>query len=33
MARAAGAQFVVDCRGANAAALLAALQAQPAPDL
>lgn len=33
MARAAGAQFVVDCRGANAAALLAALQAQAAPDL
>lgn len=33
MARAAGAQFVVDCRGANTAALLAALQAQPAPDL
>ena len=31
MARAAGAQFVVDCRGASAAALLAALQAQPAP--
>lgn len=33
MARAAGAQFVVDCRGASAAALLAALQAQPTPDL
>lgn len=33
MARAAGAQFVVDCRGANAAALLAALQVQAAPDL
>jgi uroporphyrinogen-III synthase len=33
MARAAGAQSVVDCRGASAAALLAALQAQPAPDL
>lgn len=32
-ARAAGAEIVVDCRGANAAALLAALQAQPAPDL
>jgi uroporphyrinogen III methyltransferase/synthase len=31
MARAAGAQSVVDCRGASAAALLAALQAQPAP--
>ncbi|SEC68593.1 uroporphyrinogen III methyltransferase / synthase [Pseudomonas anguilliseptica] len=31
MARAAGAQFVVDCRGASAAALLAALQTQPAP--
>lgn len=31
MARAAGAQFVVDCRGASAAALLAALQAQPTP--
>jgi uroporphyrinogen III methyltransferase/synthase len=31
MARAAGAQFVVDCRGASAAALLAALHAQPAP--
>lgn len=31
MARVAGAQFVVDCRGASAAALLAALQAQPAP--
>lgn len=33
MARAAGAHSVVDCRGASAAALLAALQAQPAPDL
>ncbi|MFP6848225.1 MAG: uroporphyrinogen-III synthase [Pseudomonas sp.] len=33
MARAAGAQFVVDCRGASATALLAALQEQPAPDL
>lgn len=33
MARAAGAQFVVDCRGASAAALLAALQAQPSPGL
>jgi uroporphyrinogen-III synthase len=32
-ARAAGAKTIVDCRGANAAALLAALQAQPAPDL
>lgn len=32
-ARAAGAKSIVDCRGANAAALLAALQAQPAPDL
>ncbi|UTW09743.1 uroporphyrinogen-III synthase [Pseudomonas benzenivorans] len=32
-ARAAGAEIVVDCRGASAAALLAALQAQPAPDL
>ncbi|MDH1263996.1 uroporphyrinogen-III synthase [Pseudomonas sp. GD03944] len=32
-ARAAGAEIVVDCRGANAAALLAALQVQPAPDL
>ena len=32
-ARAAGAKIVVDCRGANATALLAALQAQPAPDL
>ncbi len=31
MARAAGAQFVVDCRGASATALLAALQTQPAP--
>jgi uroporphyrinogen-III synthase len=33
MARVAGAQSVVDCRGASAAALLAALQAQPVPDL
>jgi uroporphyrinogen-III synthase len=32
-ARAAGAEIVVDCRGASAAALLAALLAQPAPDL
>jgi len=32
-ARAAGAEIVVDCRGAHAAALLAALQAQAAPDL
>lgn len=32
-ARAAGAEIVVDCRGASAAALLAALQAQPAADL
>ena len=31
LARAAGAQFVVDCRGASAAALLAALQTQPTP--
>ncbi|MCV4342821.1 uroporphyrinogen-III synthase [Pseudomonas capsici] len=31
MARAAGAQTVVDCRGANAAALLAALRDQPQP--
>ena len=31
MARAAGAETVVDCRGASASALLAALQAQPAP--
>jgi uroporphyrinogen-III synthase len=30
-ARAAGAQNVVDCRGANATALLAALRAKPAP--
>jgi uroporphyrinogen-III synthase len=30
-ARAAGAEHVVDCRGASAAALLAALRAQPAP--
>ncbi|PTS82173.1 uroporphyrinogen-III synthase [Pseudomonas sp. HMWF032] len=33
MARAVGAYSVVDCRGASAAALLAALQTQPAPDL
>ncbi|NQD96693.1 uroporphyrinogen-III synthase, partial [Pseudomonas sp. CrR25] len=33
MALGAGAEIVVDCRGASAAALLAALQAQPAPDL
>lgn len=33
MARAAGAHSVVDCRGASAAALLAALQMQAAPDL
>lgn len=33
MARAAGAQCIVDCRGASAAALLAALQTQPTPDL
>lgn len=32
-ARAAGAEIVVDCRGANAAALLAALQVQPVPHL
>lgn len=32
-ARAAGAHHVVDCRGASAAALLAALQMQPAADL
>ncbi|MNZ78237.1 Uroporphyrinogen-III synthase [compost metagenome] len=32
-ARAAGAQNVVDCRGASAAALLAALQQMPAPAL
>ncbi|MDA7087054.1 uroporphyrinogen-III synthase [Pseudomonas sp. SA3-5] len=32
-ARAAGAERIVDCRGASAAALLAALQVQPAPDL
>lgn len=31
LARATGAETVVDCRGASAAALLAALQAQPAP--
>lgn len=30
-ARDAGAESIVDCRGANAVALLAALQAQPAP--
>lgn len=30
-ARAAGAKTIVDCRGASAVALLAALQAQPAP--
>lgn len=33
MARTAGAQAVVDCRGASAAALLAALQTQAAVDL
>lgn len=33
MARAAGAHCIVDCRGASAAALLAALQTQPTPDL
>lgn len=33
MARAAGAHCIVDCRGASAAALLAALHTQPAPDL
>lgn len=33
MARAAGALSVVDCRGASAAALLAALQMQAVPDL
>ncbi|AYC34786.1 uroporphyrinogen-III synthase [Pseudomonas cavernae] len=33
LARAAGAQIVVDCRGASAAALLAALREQPAPAL
>ncbi len=32
-ARAAGAETVVDCRGANATALLAALQVRAAPDL
>jgi len=32
-ARDAGAELVVDCRGASAVALLAALQAQPAPNL
>jgi len=31
LARAAGAQIVVDCRGASAAALLAALREQPVP--
>ena len=33
MAKAAGAQAVVDCRGANAMALLAALRAYPEPAL
>ena len=33
MARAAGAQTVVDCRGASAAALIAALREQPVPVL
>ncbi|VVN73805.1 uroporphyrinogen-III synthase [Pseudomonas fluorescens] len=33
MARAAGAQTVVDCRGASAAALLTALREQPVPVL
>jgi uroporphyrinogen-III synthase len=33
LATAAGAQTVVDCRGANAAALLAALRAHPEPAL
>jgi uroporphyrinogen-III synthase len=33
MAKAAGAQTVVDCRGANATALLAALRAYPEPAL
>ncbi|MEB0077466.1 uroporphyrinogen-III synthase [Pseudomonas sp. CCI3.2] len=33
LASAAGAQTVIDCRGANAAALLAALRAQPEPAL
>jgi uroporphyrinogen-III synthase len=33
LARAAGAQTVVDCRGANAAALLTALREQPVPVL
>jgi uroporphyrinogen-III synthase len=33
LAKAAGAQTVVDCRGASAAALLAALQTQSAADL
>ena len=33
LARDAGALTVVDCRGANASALLAALRAQPAPAL
>lgn len=32
MARAAAAQCVIDCRGASATALLAALHRQPAPD-
>ncbi|MBO5392109.1 MAG: uroporphyrinogen-III synthase, partial [Pseudomonas sp.] len=31
IARSAGAQNVVDCRGASAAALLAALREHPAP--
>ncbi|MEE4463937.1 uroporphyrinogen-III synthase, partial [Azotobacter chroococcum] len=31
MARAAGFQTVVDCHGASATALLAALQGRPAP--
>jgi len=33
LARAAGAQTVVDCRGANATALLTALREQPVPVL
>ncbi|MBT9299868.1 uroporphyrinogen-III synthase [Pseudomonas brenneri] len=33
MARAAGAEKVVDCRGASAAALLVALRSQPVPTL
>ncbi len=33
LAREAGAENVVDCRGANAAALLAALQSHAAPNL